>query len=114
MAHVAASDGDLQRNRLLHALPSALRAELRQRGSVVPLVLGQVLYEPGQPISHVYFPLTAVLSLLTLLQDGGAVEAAMVGNDGMVGLPVFLELEADTNQALVQAAGEALKLPAAD
>jgi CRP-like cAMP-binding protein len=74
--------------------------------------MGQVLYEPGDTIAHVYFPLDAVCSLLTLLDDGTTVEAAMAGVDGMVGLPLFLGLESDVVRTLAQVPGPAVRMTA--
>jgi CRP-like cAMP-binding protein len=99
-------------NRLLAAMPPDAYERLRPELEPVALQQGQVLYDPSEPIAHVHFPTTAVVSLLTLLQDGTSVETAMVGNWGMVGLPLALGLDADTNRALVQVGGEALRLPA--
>jgi CRP-like cAMP-binding protein len=99
--------------RLLAALPAASYQVLAPQLEPVPLRRKQVLYEPDAPIRHVYFPLNAVASLLTLLEEGHAVEAMLVGHQGMVGLPVFLGAASDSCQAIVQVAGEGLRLPVA-
>src|SRR5436305_1707472 len=82
-----------RRNRLLAGLPAATYDRLLPELESVALSQGLVLYDPGEPISHVYFPLTALASLLTLSEEGQAVEVAAVGPDGMVGLPLFLGLD---------------------
>jgi CRP-like cAMP-binding protein len=101
------------RNRLLAALPPASATRLFPQLERVALPLRQVLYEPGGPIAHVYFLLGGVVSLVTLFEAGGAVEASLVGNEGMVGLPLFHGVRSDTNQAIVQVNDWALRMPAA-
>src|SRR6185437_508405 len=91
-----------RQNRLLAALPPTSAARLFSQLERVALPVKRVLYEPGRPVSHVYFPLGAVVSLVTLFEDGASVEEALVGNEGMVGLPLFLGADSDTNQAIVQ------------
>ena len=100
-------------NRLLAALPLAEYARLEPDLELVTPPLGQVLYQPDQPITHIFFPLTGLLSLVGLSQDGVAVEVACAGNDGMVGLPVFLGGTTDSYQAIVQIPGQMLRLPVA-
>lgn len=72
----------------------------------------QVLYEPREPISHVYFPNNAVVSLLNLMADGAAVEVGVVGYEGIVGLPVFLGIDTISGKAIVQIAGDAMRMKA--
>ncbi len=79
----------------------------------VALRHGQVLHEPEQPITQVYFPLTAVISQLTLLADGEAVETGIIGEEGFVGHPLLYGLEQNHNRLLCQVVGTALQLPAA-
>lgn len=100
-------------NRLLAALPPAEAARLAGLLEPVALEFKHLLYEPGQPIAHVYFPLTAVCSLLVEMQDGRAVEVGTVGNEGMAGLPVFLGATSTPGRAIVQIPGAALRMPAA-
>lgn len=71
-----------------------------------------MLYEPDQVISHVHFPTAAVVSLLVLAEHGVSVDATLVGHDGLVGLPVALGLDRDTNRAIVQVAGTAFRVGA--
>ena len=72
----------------------------------VALELKQVQYVPNEPIAYVYFSLTTVHSLLVMMGDGSSVEVGMVGNEGMLGLPVFLGAPMTTGKALCQIAGE--------
>lgn len=99
-------------NRALAMLPSAEYTWLRAMLEPVSLRVRQVLYEPGEPITHVYFPTTAVVSLLIMGEDGTSVEIAVVGYDGLVGLPLVLGLDRDTSQAICQISGRALRLSA--
>jgi CRP-like cAMP-binding protein len=79
----------------------------------VPLELGQILREPGATQSHVYFPTTAIVALLYLLEDGACAEIALVGNEGLVGVAVFMGGDSTIGRAVVQSAGTAYRLPAA-
>ena len=98
---------------MLQSLPAADRRRLEARAARVPLALHQVLYWPDEPISHVWFPIDAVGSLLTLLGAGDSVEAGLVGCEGVVGLPLFLGAESTHGRAVCQVAGDAWRLPAA-
>lgn len=100
-------------NRLLAALPAASYQALLPDLEHVHLAYKEVLYEPDTPIQFVYFPLNAVVSLLTLMEEGQAVEAALIGNDGLIGLPLFLGASSDTSQAIVQVADSAFRISAA-
>ncbi|HET7486548.1 MAG TPA: Crp/Fnr family transcriptional regulator [Acidimicrobiales bacterium] len=81
---------DARANRLLAALPAADRARLSPHLEPEQVELKQLLYEPGKHIDCVYFPRTAVVSVLTTMDDGSGVEIATIGNEGMVGVPLFL------------------------
>jgi len=70
-------------------------------------------YDLNQPIQFVYFPLTAVFSLVTIMEDGEGVEVATIGNEGMVGLPLFLGVDRTSARAFTQVPGESLRMPAA-
>lgn len=100
-------------NRLLGALPDDDRAWLAPHLARVPLAVGDVLAEPGEVLAHVYFPETCILSVISRMADGGAVEVGTVGNEGMVDLAVLLDAEASPNQTLCQMPGDACRLPAA-
>jgi CRP-like cAMP-binding protein len=99
-------------NHLLHALGDSEGECVLQRFELVRLAQGDVLYEPDQPISHVYFLETAVVSLVSSLNDALSVEVATVGCEGMVGLPVFLGGDATSTRAIVQIPGSAQCLDA--
>jgi len=99
-----------RRNAVLDGLTDDELAVLLPDLEHVPLPLGLVLHEPGRPIDAVYFPLTGVVSVVADLGDDEVVEAATIGRDGMVGLSVFLGAAAPTERALVQVAGEALRM----
>ncbi len=74
--------------------------------------LGQVLYEPGATLSHVYFPTTAIVSLLYVMENGASAEIAVVGNDGIVGISLFMGGESTPSRGVVQSAGHGYRLKA--
>ena len=78
----------------------------------VEMPLGQVLYEPGSTLSHVYFPTTAIVSLLYVMQNGESAEIAVVGNEGVVGVSLFMGGDSTPSRAVVQSAGGAFRLTA--
>lgn len=99
-------------NRLLAALPQAeLRCWLPQL-EWVALPLGQVLYESGMSLSHAYFPTSAIIPLLYVTQDGATSEIAVVGNEGVVGIPLLMGGKSTTSRAMVQVAGEGFRIKA--
>ena len=100
-------------NQLLAALPPGERARWSEHMELVVLKLGQVLYEPGAPQSHVYFPTTAMVSLLHAMEDRSSAQSAVVGRDGMVGVCLFMGGETTTGRAVVYCAGESYRMPAA-
>jgi CRP-like cAMP-binding protein len=100
------------RNLLLDALPEVDRARLAPHLELVPLRLGQVLYESGERLGHVFFPTTAIVSLLYVLEDGASAEIAVVGREGMLGISLFMGGETTPSRAVVQSAGYAFRLPA--
>jgi len=102
-----------RRNTLLGALPDDEWARWAPQLEWVPLKLGQVLFESGQPQTHVYFPTNAIVSLLYVLEDGGSAEIAVVGNEGVVGISLFMGGESTPSRAVVQSAGEAYRLRSA-
>lgn len=99
-------------NRLLAALPLVEQERLLPHLERVQLGLEEKLYEPDQPITHVYFPCTSVGSLLSVMEDGTAVEFGTVGREGMVGLAVFLGAESVPTLAFNQVTGDALRMTA--
>jgi CRP-like cAMP-binding protein len=97
-------------NRLLDRLPKEEYERLVPLLELVPLAAGQDLYDVDDPIPHVYFPKTGMVSLVTLLEDGRQVEAGTIGNEGLVGLSVVLGLDFSTHRVMGQVAGESLRL----
>ncbi|WP_017319285.1 Crp/Fnr family transcriptional regulator [Mastigocladopsis repens] len=99
-------------NRLLGALPASEYQRLVPHLELVTLPLHQVLYEPNEPITHVYFPHQAVISLITTMEDGSTIEVGLVGSEGMVGLPVILGGNITNNQAFVQIPDAGMRMDA--
>jgi CRP-like cAMP-binding protein len=99
-------------NSLLRALPSEVRERLRPEMVYFPFVLGDVVYEPGERMAHVYFPISTVVSLIYTMAEGDTAEMGLVGNEGVVGVALFLGGDTTPNQAVVQVAGGALRISA--
>jgi CRP-like cAMP-binding protein len=99
-------------NLLLSALAAADYDRLGTHLEPVALPLGKVLYESGSKMSYVYFPTTAIVSLLYVMEDGASAEIAVVGNDGIVGISLFMGGETTPSRAVVQSAGECYRLKA--
>ncbi len=99
-------------NRLLAALPQAALARWAPELEAIEMPLGQVLYESGHTLEHVYFPSTAIVSLLYVMENGASAEIAMVGNEGLVGISLFMGGGSTPSRAVVQSAGHGLRLPA--
>lgn len=97
-------------NQLLAILPREEYERLVTNMELVPLTFKQTLYAANESIEYVYFPKSGVVSLLTLMEDGTAVEVGTVGNEGMVGLPVFLGSNKIPGQAMAQIPGEAWRM----
>ena len=100
-------------NHLLAALPAAEWQRWLPKLEWVPMPLGQVMYESGRTISHVYFPTTAIVSLLYVMESGASAEIAVVGCEGVVGISLFMGGESTPSRAVVQSAGEGYRLSAA-
>jgi CRP-like cAMP-binding protein len=100
------------RNYLLHALPPAETHRWLPLLEPVEMPLGSVLYESGGTLSHVYFPTTAIVSLLYVMTNGASAEIAVVGNEGIVGISLFMGGESTPSRAVVQSAGQGLRLKA--
>jgi CRP-like cAMP-binding protein len=100
------------RNQLLNALTAEGLARLLPNLECIDLPLGTVLHESGDVLSHVYFPVDCIVSLLYVLADGSSAEIAVVGNDGLIGIALFMGGETTPNRAIVQSAGQAWRLPA--
>jgi CRP-like cAMP-binding protein len=99
-------------NQLLAALPPAEWERWQPLLEPVELKLGQVLYESGTPQSHVYFPATAIVSLLYVMENGASAEIAVVGHEGIVGVSLFMGGNTTPSRAVVQSAGQGFKLAA--
>ena len=100
------------RNRLLAALPAEERARLLARLEPVYPRMKEIIYDANQPIEHVLFPNSGVFSVLTIMPDGAAIEVATVGNEGMIGLPVFLGAGSAPQRVFSQIPGESLRMAA--
>jgi CRP-like cAMP-binding protein len=100
-----------RQNHLLEVLPPRAYERLAPHLEPVALRLGQVLYESGAQMQHVYFPTTAIVSLLYVTEDGHSAEIAVVGNEGVVGVALFMGGETTPSRAIVQSAGHAYRLP---
>jgi CRP-like cAMP-binding protein len=101
-----------QENRLLAALPVAQWRQWQAQLESVEMPLGHVLYESGATLSHVYFPTTAIVSLLYVMENGSSAEIAVVGNEGIVGISLFMGGESTPSRAVVQSAGHGYRLKA--
>jgi CRP-like cAMP-binding protein len=99
-------------NHLLAALPEPERQRWLPQLERVELPLGRVLYESGGTLSHVYFPTTAIVSLLYVMENGASAEIAVVGNEGIVGISLFMGGESTSSRAVVQSAGLGFRLEA--
>jgi len=101
-----------RQNHLLAALPEAEWAQWLPQLEAVEMPLGKVLYESGSKLSHVYFPTSAIVSLLYVMEDGASAEIAVVGHEGIVGISLFMGGETTPSRAVVQSAGEGFRLKA--
>ena len=101
-----------KRNQLLAALPDAEWQRWRPQLEAVDMPLGLVIYESGSTLSHVYFPTSCIVSLLYVMQNGASAEIAVAGNEGLVGISLFMGGESTPSRAVVQSAGLGYRLPA--
>ena len=100
-------------NHLLAVLSDADWARVEPHLALIDMPLGQVVYESGDRLDHVYFPTSSIVSLLYVMEDGASAEIAIVGNEGLVGIALFMGGETTPSRAIVQSAGRAYRLPAA-
>jgi CRP-like cAMP-binding protein len=105
-------DARLDENHLLSVLPEAERVRLAPHLVPVDMTLGQVVYESGDRQRFVYFPATSIVSLLYVMEDGASAEIAIVGNEGLIGIALFMGGETTPSRAIVQSAGAAFRLDA--
>jgi len=101
---------DPQQNHLLAAFTPAERQRLYAHLQLVPMPLGKVLYESGDVLRHVYFPTDSIVSLLYVLADGASAEISVVGNEGLIGIALFMGGETTPSRAIVQSAGFAYRM----
>jgi CRP-like cAMP-binding protein len=99
-----------QQNHILDALPSAERERIFPHLKLVALPLGAILYESGDTLRHIYFPTDSIVSLLYVLENGSSAEICVVGNDGVIGVSLFMGGETTTSRAIVQSGGSAYRL----
>ena len=104
--------GDPVENRLLADLPTDVYTCLRPALEPVAFALGDVVYDTGRRMEHIYFPTTAVVSLIYTMEDGATAEMGLVGNEGVVGIALFMGGETTPNQAVAQVAGGAFRMKA--
>ncbi len=101
-----------EQNSLLNALPEDVRERLFPHLESVQMPLGEVLYESGSELHYVYFPTTSIVSLLYVMEDGASAEIAVVGNEGILGIALFMGGETTPSRAIVQSAGYGFRLKA--
>ena len=99
-------------NRILAALPKDEYQRLLPNLELVPLTFGEVIYNPGDVIRHVYFPTGGIISLIAAADERSTLEVGIVGREGMVGLPVFMGVKTSRDSAVVQGAGAAMRMKA--
>ena len=104
------SRSELLQNHLLAALPADELARISEGISLAPMPLGHVLYESGDEMRHVYFPTNCIVSLLYVMENGASAEIAIVGNEGIVGISLFMGGETTPSRAIVQSAGQAFRV----
>ena len=97
-------------NHLLAAIPAVVKERLFSHLKLVPMPLGKVLYESGDVLQHVFFPTDSIVSLLYVMESGASAEIAVVGNEGLVGVSLFMGGESTPSRAIVQSAGSAYQL----
>jgi len=104
----------MDRNHLLALLPQNLKDQIYPQLREVKLSLGEEVYAAGQEVKYVYFPTDSIISLLYVMLDGASAEISVVGCEGIVGIAVFMGGESTPSRAVVQSAGMAYRLPAAE
>ena len=99
-------------NHLLAALPASVFQRLEPQLELVNMTLGDTLYESGDKLQYVYFPITSIVSLLYVMENGASAEIAVVGNEGIVGIHLFMGGETMPNRAVVQSTGHGFRMRA--
>ncbi len=110
----AANPNDALKNHLLAALPSDEFVRVKSKLEPLSFKLGEVLYESGDKMDYVYFPTTAIVSMLYIMENGATAEMGMVGNDGLSGIALFMGGDTTTSRAIIQSAGAGFKMKAKD
>lgn len=100
------------KNHLLAALPKDEFAHLEPHLELISLPLGKVIYESGDKMTHVYFPTTAIISMLYIMENGGTAEIGIAGNNGLIGSALFMGSESTSSRAVVQSTGDAVRIKA--
>lgn len=108
------NDKEISVNHLLAALPAKEFDLIKPKLKPVSFELGESIYEFGEKMDYVYFPTTVIISLLYIMENGATAEIGIVGNDGLLGIALFMGGETTTNRAIVQSAGDAFKMSAED
>jgi CRP-like cAMP-binding protein len=108
----ATATHDPHQNHLLGALPADDFERIASHLELIPMRLGDVLYESGAQLRHVYFPTTSIVSLLYVMEDGASAEIAIVGNEGVLGISLFMGGDTTPSRAVVQSAGHGFRLKA--
>src|SRR5688572_12460251 len=101
---------DARMNHLIAALPEDEFLRLKPNLEPVSLSLGEVIYESGEQLRYIYFPTTAIISLLYIMENGSTAEIGMAGNDGLVGIALYMGGSTTPSRAVVQSAGDAFKM----
>ncbi len=114
MPVAAVNINDAQKNHLLAALPADEFARLESKLEFISFKLGDVIYESGDKMDYVYFPTTAIISMLYVMENGATAEIGVVGNDGLIGNALFLGGDTTTSRAIIQSVGDAFRMKAAD
>ncbi|MGI8669288.1 MAG: Crp/Fnr family transcriptional regulator, partial [Aridibacter sp.] len=108
------NSNDTLKNFLLAGLPAGEFVKIVPKLETVSMKLGEVLYESGDNIDYGYFPTTAIVSMLYIMENGGTAEIGVVGNDGLLGVALFMGGETTTSRAIIQSAGDAVRIKATD
>ncbi|MEP6569625.1 MAG: Crp/Fnr family transcriptional regulator [Acidobacteriota bacterium] len=110
MTDAAATKEEAAQNNLLSSIRADELERLLPNLQLLSLPLGKVLYESGEKMDYIYFPTTAIISLLYIMENGSSAEIGVVGNDGMIGIAIFMGGDTTPNRAVVQSAGKAFKM----
>ncbi len=110
----AVSTTEARKNFLLDSLPKVELERLISHLELATLPLGKVLYESGDKLDYAYFPTTAIVSLLYIMENGATAEIGVVGNDGILGIALFMGGNTTPNRAIIQSSGKALRISAKD